>query len=102
MPHTLEGDGDWFGRWQARDRPGAAETTYLRQWLDNLADDPRQPPSRESSRPHPHTQDELRGAFLLDAGPAFVAYAVSDEERVVRILHIGADPPEGVVFHLPV
>ncbi|HUY64387.1 MAG TPA: hypothetical protein VMV14_07725 [Acidimicrobiales bacterium] len=46
--------------------------------------------------------DELRGAFLLDAGPVFVAYAVNDSEQAVRILHIGAEPVEGVVFRFPI
>jgi hypothetical protein len=37
---------------------------------------------------------------LLDAGATFIAYAVDDGEQIVRILHIGADPPEGMIFPL--
>lgn len=100
MLYNLIGDGYWLERWRTRDRPNTEQADFLRHWLDGLKETPRQLPSTESSREHPHPLDELRGAFLLDAGPTFVAYAVNDSEQVVRILHIGAEPVDGVVFRL--
>lgn len=71
------------------------------QWHDELRTDPRQRPSAESPRESPHVLDELRSAFLIGAGGGFVVYAIDESEGVVRVLHIGTDPPEGVVFRLP-
>jgi hypothetical protein len=99
--YRLVGAQPWLERWQSRDQPNPTEIRFLREWLDGLREDPRRSPSAESSREHPHRQDELRGAFLLDAGPAFVAYAIDDTESMVRILHIGAEPVEGITFRFP-
>ena len=101
MPYELQGDVPWLDAWRRDARPSEEERSFLRQWLDELQDDPRQRPSAESPRGHPHVLDELRSAFLLGGGGVFVVYAVDDDRRVVRLLHIGADPPEGVVFRLP-
>jgi hypothetical protein len=101
VPYALEGDEAWIDRWQRSDGPGEAEMASMRGWLDGLRTDPRQHPSAMSSRDHPHAMDELRGAVLLDAGPAFVVYAVDDTSEVARVLHIGADPPPGMTFGLP-
>jgi hypothetical protein len=101
VPYALEGDGFWIDRWQRQDGPEPAEVDAMRRWVDGLRTNPRQHPSAVSSRDHPYAMDELGGAMLLDAGPAFVAYAVSDHEEVVRVLHIGADPPPGMTFGLP-
>jgi hypothetical protein len=101
VPYALEGDRTWLDRWGQRTNPSQQEFEYVRPWLDGLTNDPHQWPSAASSREHPFPMDELRGAFLIDAGSAFVAYAVDEDGQVVRILHIGNDPPEGVVFPIP-
>jgi hypothetical protein len=60
--------------------------------------EPRIEPSFKSARPHPHPQDELRGAYLFDAD-AWVVYTISGDADV-RIIHLGNDPPEGLDFGL--
>jgi hypothetical protein len=92
-------DGGWFHRWQLDDKPQVAQVGAARAWLDGLSDDPCQWPSHESVRHHPHPQDDLRAAFLLDA-EAFVAYAVSEKEQAIRVLYLGRWAPE-MEFHLP-
>lgn len=69
------------------------------EWVAKLADEPRQAPSAQSSRPHPYAQDELRGAFGLDF-VAYVAYAVNDDLRQVRLLHLSDFPPDEMTFPL--
>lgn len=101
MAYALEGDRTWLDRWQSQDRPDPYHRHAMQNWLDGLRGDPLQHPSARSERQHPHPMDELRGALLLDAGPAFVAYSVTEEEKKVRVLYIGKDPPEGMVFPPP-
>lgn len=101
MPYRLEGDAAWLDRWRQNDRPTADAADELQRWLGRLVDDPRQLPSSAGSRQHPHLQDELRAAFLLDAGGVFIVYAIAEPSGIVRILHIANDPPEGVEFRLP-
>jgi hypothetical protein len=101
VPYEIQGDARWLDEWQREAQPIAEEFSFIQRWLNGLKEDPRQRPSAESPREHPHVLDELRGAFLLGAGGAFVVYAIDEIEHIVRVLHIGADPPEGVVFRLP-
>jgi hypothetical protein len=101
VPYRVTGAERWIAQWIANDRPSKSDIEQLRQWLTGLGFDPRQSPSAETAREHPYPQDELRGAFLFGAGGVFVAYAVDGAGEIVRILHIGADPPMGMVFPAP-
>jgi len=92
-------DGGWFHRWQLDDNPDPRQIRVARAWVDGLSDDPSQWPSHKSTRHHPHPQDDLRAAYLFDA-EAFVAYAVSETERSVRVLYLGRQPPV-MEFRLP-
>ena len=71
----------------------------MRIWVSKLAEDPRPSESCEAAWPHPHSQDELRSAYLI-ASDAFVVYALDGHENV-RVLHIGKNPPGGIEFGLP-
>lgn len=68
----------------------------MREWLDRLSDDPRQDPSRSVPREHPHRQEELRAAWLMDADA--VVFYVLDEDDTPRTLHVGRHGPDGVEF----
>jgi hypothetical protein len=68
----------------------------MRIWLNRLPSEPRQDPSERVGRGHPHLQDELRVAWLIDAD-AVVIYAL-DEQGEPRNLYIGVDGPEGLDF----
>lgn len=70
----------------------------MRTWLDRLDAAPRQWPSAEAKRPHPHQLDELRLTYLIDAD-AFIVHALDSDEHP-RLLHIGHDAPEGLTFGL--
>lgn len=70
----------------------------MQKWLDRLEEDPRQDPSEPIERGHPHAQDSLWLAWLIDAD-AYVVHAVNREDRP-RILHVGRRPPEGLTFGL--
>jgi hypothetical protein len=69
----------------------------MRDWVSGLIHEPRRAPLRASSPDHPHVHDELRLAYLIDAD-AFIVYAVNDREGLLRLLHVGHDPPEGMTF----
>ena len=99
MPYRID-EGGWFSRWRVSDSPETWQLTAARKWLDGLAHDPEQSPSRESERHHPHSQDKLRGAFLMSA-EAFVVYAVDDTTETVRVVHLGRFPPPEMEFRLP-
>ena len=68
----------------------------MRDWLNRLSSDPRQNPSKPVRRQHPHSQDELRAAWLIDAD-AVVFYALGRQDEP-RILYIGRRGPEGMEF----
>jgi hypothetical protein len=85
-----------FDRWKREDNPEANQVSYMEAWLNGLVEMPRREPSRGVAREHPHPQDELRGAWLIDA-EAFVVYTL-DADETPRILHVGRYPPEGVAF----
>jgi len=68
----------------------------MRAWLDGLDEMPRREPSRVVQREHPHPQDELRSAYLIEAD-AFVVFTL-DSTEVPRVLYVGRYPPEGVDF----
>jgi len=90
-------DGDVeFERWRRDDAPSPEQVESMREWLNRLPSEPRQDPSELVSREHPHSQDELRAAWLIDAD-AVVFYAL-DERDVPRNLYIGRHGPEGVDF----
>ena len=93
MPHEILGH-ELVARRKDQDRPNQERHEALVIWVSKLTDDPRQPPSADSSRQHPHSQDELRGAFGLDF-LAYVAYAVNDETQQVRLVYVGDSPPGG-------
>lgn len=91
------GDGDpLFDSWQREDDPSSGQVEFMAAWLNGLDDMPRREPSRLTQREHPHTQDELRLAYLIEAD-AFVVYAL-DSRDAPRLLYVGKEPPEGLTF----
>jgi hypothetical protein len=83
-----------FDRWRSQDDPDALQVEAMRVWLNGLSGDPRQEPSQEVPREHPHPQVELRLAWLFDAD-AFVVYTVDGEDRP-NVLFVDRNPPEGL------
>jgi hypothetical protein len=66
----------------------------MRVWLNGLPSNPRQEPSEEVVREHPHPQDELRLTWLFEAD-AFIVHALDEHERP-RNLYVGRNPPAGL------
>jgi hypothetical protein len=83
-----------FARWRDQDDPDATQVEAMRAWLNHLPVNPRQEPSELVPREHPHPQDELRLAWLIDAD-AFVVYTVDVEDRP-NVLSVDRNPPEGL------
>jgi len=91
--YTVDDDG-WADRWIRNDRPIAAQIQEMRAWLKGLEVDPKQYPSGQASMEHFQPgPGELRAALILWAA-ALIVYTVDYVAGTIRVLHLGADPPE--------
>jgi hypothetical protein len=89
--YTVDDDG-WMDRWIRNDRPIPAQIQEMRAWLKGLEVDPTQSPSVEPSLDHAQPDPgRIRAAYVLSA-LALVVYTV--DQGVIRVIHLGADPPE--------